>query len=83
TVHQSDLLTVLPRSFVPATGFMSQLATRILPFSLPRIEVSQAWHARHQRDPAHRWLREALLSTATEIAGAAAQEVLRQAQDDR
>lgn len=74
TVHQSDLLTVLPRSFVPATGFMPQLLTRILPFALPRIEVSQAWHARHQRDPAQRWLRESLLSAATEIAAVALHE---------
>jgi DNA-binding transcriptional LysR family regulator len=83
TVYQSDLLTVLPRSFVPATGFMPLLVTRTLPFELPQIEVSQAWHARHQRDPAQRWLRESLLSAATEIAGGAVQEVLRQAQGDR
>ena len=48
-VHQSDLLAVMPRSFVPATGFESQLTTRTLPFALPGIEVSLLWHRRHEQ----------------------------------
>ncbi len=68
-VHQSDLLTVLPRSFIPATGFASQLATRELPFALPGIDVGLLWHRRHEVDPAQRWLREALAEAAADIAG--------------
>ena len=74
-VHQSDLLTVLPRSFVPATGFAAQLVQRPLPFEMPGIEVSLLWHRRHERDTAQRWLRETLTRTAAEIA--AAQETVR------
>lgn len=71
-VHQSDLLTVLPRSFVPATGFASELATRALPFELPGIDVSLLWHRRHEQDTAQRWLRDTVLRAAAEISAAVA-----------
>jgi DNA-binding transcriptional LysR family regulator len=38
-VSRSDLVTVLPRSFVPATGFAPVLSWRQLPFDLPSISV--------------------------------------------
>jgi DNA-binding transcriptional LysR family regulator len=66
-VRQSDLLTVLPRSFVPATGFASELTCRALPFELPGIDVALLWHRRHEHDAAQRWLRETLKSTAVEM----------------
>ena len=68
TVAQTDLLTVLPRSFLPATGLQAQLVTQPLPFELPGIEVGLLWHRRHERDTAQRWLRELLARTAAEIA---------------
>ena len=49
-VHESDLLAVLPRSFVPASGLADGLAMRPFPGSLPPIEVSLLWHRRHERD---------------------------------
>jgi len=66
-VYQSDLVTVLPAGFVPASGLAPQLACRALPFALPGIAVSQVWHARHERDPAQRWLREAVAQVAVEV----------------
>lgn len=63
-VGQSDLLTVLPRSFVPATGHASQLACRPLPFEMPRIHVGLLWHRRHEHDAGQRWLRAALARAA-------------------
>lgn len=71
TVRQSDLLTVLPSSFVPAAGFSPQLASRALPFELVGISIGQVWHARHELDPGQRWLRELLNAAAQEIAQAA------------
>lgn len=68
-VHRSDLLTVLPRSYVPATGFAPQLVTRKLPFELPAIDVGLLWHRRHEQDTAQRWLRDTLARAALEIAG--------------
>ena len=57
-VHDSDLISVLPRSFVAASGLAEGLVVRAVPFDLPRIEVGMLWHRRHERDPAQRWLRE-------------------------
>jgi DNA-binding transcriptional LysR family regulator len=67
-VARSDLLTVLPRSFVPATGFADELAVRPLPFEMPAIEVGLLWHRRHEHDPAQRWLRERVTEVSQEIA---------------
>jgi DNA-binding transcriptional LysR family regulator len=69
-VQQSDLLTVLPRSYVPATGFASQLATCKLPFELPAIDVALLWHRRHEQDTAQRWLRDTLSRAASQVAQA-------------
>jgi DNA-binding transcriptional LysR family regulator len=63
-VRQSDLLTVLPRSFVPATGFEAELACRALPFELRGIDVDLVWHRRHEDDSAQRWLRQTLRAAA-------------------
>lgn len=60
-VARSDLLTVLPASFVGATGYQSQLVERALPMALPRIHVEAMWHMRHERESAHRWLRVRLV----------------------
>ena len=63
-VTQSDLLTVLPRRFVAATGYAEQLVLRPLPLALSPIHVALLWHRRHERDPAHRWLRDQVLAAA-------------------
>ena len=68
-VQQSDLLTVLPRSYVPATGLAAQLSMREPPFPLPRIEVGLLWHRRHEQEPAQQWLRSTLREAASAIAG--------------
>jgi DNA-binding transcriptional LysR family regulator len=60
-VSRSDLLTVLPASFVDATGYKSQLVERPLPMAMPRIHVEAMWHMRHDRVSAHQWLRTRLV----------------------
>ncbi|HEX2011327.1 MAG TPA: LysR family transcriptional regulator [Roseateles sp.] len=67
TVHQSGLLTVLPASFVPAMGFRDELVSCAPPFELPDIDIGHVWHARHELDPAQRWLRGVLVAAAGEI----------------
>ncbi len=69
-VHQSDLITVLPRSFVPATGFADLLAQRPLPLPMPGIEVALLWHLRHEHDGAQRWLREQVRQVAAQVSAA-------------
>jgi DNA-binding transcriptional LysR family regulator len=63
-VLQSDLLVVFPRSFLPASGVADDVKVVPLPFDMPRIEVGLLWHRRHERDPAHRWLRETIVRMA-------------------
>jgi len=61
---QSDLIAVLPLSFMPATGSADQLVTRPLPFDLAPVAVQMLWPVRHDGDPAQRWLRDALAKAA-------------------
>jgi DNA-binding transcriptional LysR family regulator len=63
-VVNSDLLTVLPRHFVPTTGMADQLVLRELPFDVPPVHVQALWHRRLQHDSAHQWLRSQLLQVA-------------------
>jgi DNA-binding transcriptional LysR family regulator len=65
-VAQSDLLTVLPASFVEATGYKQQLVEKALPMPLARVHVEMLWHLRSDEHPAQRWLRERLLEAAGE-----------------
>ncbi|WOB08284.1 LysR family transcriptional regulator [Piscinibacter gummiphilus] len=63
-VARSDLLTVLPASFVVATGYQSQLVERPLPMPMARIHVEAMWHMRHDSVSAHQWLRERLVDAS-------------------
>jgi DNA-binding transcriptional LysR family regulator len=68
-VTQSDLLTVLPLSFIPATGTAGQVVTRPLPLELAPVAVQMLWPVRQDTDPALRWLR-ALVEQAAGVPGA-------------
>ena len=37
-----------------------------IPFDLPKVEVEQRWHRRHDTDPASQWLRSALHAVAAD-----------------
>jgi DNA-binding transcriptional LysR family regulator len=63
-VTDSDLLTVLPESFVEATGYGDRLVMRELPIELGPVHVEMLWHLRHDSDPAHVWLREVVSAAA-------------------
>jgi DNA-binding transcriptional LysR family regulator len=67
-VRQTDLLAVFPRSYVPFSGVADSLTVRTLPFEMPRIEIGLLWHRRHERDPAHRWLRDTIATVAEQQA---------------
>lgn len=57
----SDCVATLPRSV--AAAFASPLGLEVseLPFELPRVSISIAWHERLDRDPAHAWFRTLLI----------------------
>lgn len=61
-VTRSDLLTVLPASFVAATGYAERLVTRELPFVMDPVSVQMLWPLRLDNDPAQRWMRERVVS---------------------
>ena len=63
-VATTDLLTVLPRHFLSATGMASALATSELPLPVPPVHVDALWHRQAEHDSAHRWLREAVARAA-------------------
>jgi DNA-binding transcriptional LysR family regulator len=60
----SDLLTVLPRHFLPSTGMSAELAVSELPFAVPKVQVDMVWHQRTRPSAAQQWLRSALSDAA-------------------
>lgn len=69
-VAGSDLLTVLPRHFLPSTGIRDEFAVVDLPFDVPPVRVDMVWHRRAQSESAQQWLR-AVVSEAAKGAVAA------------
>ena len=57
-VATTDLLTVLPRHFVEATGREHELALCELPLPVPPVHVDALWHRQALHSSAHRWLRQ-------------------------
>jgi len=60
----SDLLTVLPRHFLPSTGMSAELAASELPFDVPKVQVDMVWHQRTRASAAQQWLRLAISDAA-------------------
>lgn len=65
-VATTDLLTVLPRHFVGATGMVHKLALSELPLSVPAVHVDTLWQRQAEHNSAHRWLRQAVERAATQ-----------------
>lgn len=63
-VATTDLLTVLPRHFVGATGMEGELVTQELPLPVPAVHVDALWHRQSAHSSAHRWLRGAVARAA-------------------
>ena len=68
-VATTDLLTVLPRHFVGATGMEHRLALLELPLAVPPVHIDALWRRQAEHHSAHRWLRRAIeRATAHEFA---------------
>ncbi len=63
-ILQSDLLTVLPSTFVHSAALPAAVVTRPLPVEITPLAVDMVWLARRDADPAHRWLREQVQQAA-------------------
>lgn len=59
-VASTDLLTVLPRHFLGATGIEHKLALSELPLPVPAVHVDSLWQRQAEHNSAHRWLRNAV-----------------------
>jgi DNA-binding transcriptional LysR family regulator len=66
-VVNSDLLTVLPKHFVPTTGIADELFMCDLPFKVPTLHVDAMWHRRKQAQSDHVWLRQVLIQIAHNV----------------
>jgi len=66
-VVNSDLLTVLPKHFVPTTGISNELFMCDLPFKVPTLHVDALWHRRKHSQSDHIWLREILIGIAHDV----------------
>jgi len=66
-VVNSDLLTVLPKHFVPTTGIATELFTCNLPFKVPTLHVDALWHRRKHAMSDHLWLRETLMGVSRQV----------------
>lgn len=55
-VANSDLLTVLPRGFLPVAGYGDRLVACELPFVAGGVHVDAVWHLRNDTRAAHNWL---------------------------
>lgn len=65
----SDLVALVPASFFInhyRAGAISPLCAFELPIKVRGITLSQMWHPRSEVDPAHRWLRQLVLSVCRE-----------------
>ena len=63
-VTGSDLLTVLPKHFLPSTGISDEFTVVDLPFDVPPVRVDMVWHRRAQTVSAQQWLRAAVSAAA-------------------
>jgi DNA-binding transcriptional LysR family regulator len=66
-VVNSDMLTVLPKHFVPTTGIANELFMCELPFKVPTLHVDAVWHRRKHALSEHIWLRGQLIDIAQEV----------------
>lgn len=62
----SDLVATVPERHT--ANLRHGMHTFELPFRAPEVTVSLLWHARLDADPAHRWLRDRLLSVCRQEA---------------
>jgi DNA-binding transcriptional LysR family regulator len=60
----SDLVATEPERLAQAYAQMVPLCLQAPPFPGPEIHISQVWHGRADRDPAHRWLRRQVAEIA-------------------
>ncbi len=64
---QSDMVATLSRRVAEAMVRGSALQLRDLPFRSPTVRTALVWHRRLDGSPAHRWLRELVVSVSRQL----------------
>jgi len=65
-VLTSDMVGVFPRRYAHQVAAFSGAHPFPIDGQLPALPISQAWHVRHDADPAHQWLRGQLHEVASQ-----------------
>jgi DNA-binding transcriptional LysR family regulator len=60
-IEESCLITTLPYSVIASWQSLDKLTVKTLPFTLPKVPISMAWHSRNEGSASLRWLREAII----------------------
>ena len=68
-VMQSDLLTVMPRHFVPITHLQEHLHIAKLPLDVMPVHIDAVWHKRGPNRIAYDWMVQALSRAAQQALG--------------
>jgi DNA-binding transcriptional LysR family regulator len=66
-VVESDCIATFPSRLARRFAKWLPLATHELPFPVSAVPIGAVWHARVDRDPAHRWFRDLLASVASDV----------------
>jgi len=56
-IASSELTGLVAASYAAQVAALTGAHVYEIPADLPTLPISQAWHVRHDRDPAHYWLR--------------------------
>ncbi|WP_158601963.1 LysR family transcriptional regulator [Pararobbsia silviterrae] len=63
----SDLISVLPAGVIRTHALRRRIHACDVPLDLPPFACRMAWHTRHERDPAQRWLRGLVIQMCARI----------------
>ncbi len=68
-VQDTDLVAVVPRAFADYVARRFDLGIHEFPFPMSDQHLYMMWNAKVDGDPAHKWLREILLTTGRQALG--------------
>jgi DNA-binding transcriptional LysR family regulator len=57
-IASSQLTGLITASYAAQVATLTGAHLYEIPAELPKLPISQAWHVRHDLDPAHQWLRD-------------------------
>lgn len=66
-VSETDLISTGPERLLQRMSERYPIVLLPTPFKLPRFDLCVVWHSRRDHDPAHVWMREAIVRAAREL----------------